>query len=80
LSEKCKLHPNYPCDKIYLNQNANQRRICEKCAQQNKYLFEEILYIRDLFDTDENTIIETYPPLKDHSLLPQLISQKVELV
>jgi len=41
---------------------------------------EEILCIRDLIDTDENTILDSYPPLRDHSLLPQLISQKVELV
>jgi len=74
LSLKCKIHPNYPCDKIYLNKNAKERRICEKCVHQNKYLLEEILCIRDLIDTDENTVIETYPPLRDHSLLPQLIS------
>jgi len=78
--EKCKIHPNYLCDKIYLNQNAKERRICDKCLKENKYLLEEILCIRDLIDSDENTILDSYPPLKDHSLLPQLILQKVELV
>ena len=68
------MHPNYPCDKIYLNENAKERRICDKCFQQNKYQVEEILNIRDLLDIDETTIFETYPPLRDHSLLPQLIS------
>ena len=80
LSQKCTEHPTFPCDSIYLNENATNRRICVKCVTEKKYKSEEILYIRDLIDANDDTILETYPPLRNHALLPQLIKFKVDRV
>ena len=78
--QKCAEHPAYPCEIIYLNENATNRRICGKCVTEKNYKKEEILYIRDLLDTNGDTILETYPPLRNQALLPKLSKLKVDLV
>lgn len=58
---------------INLKKNAKKRRICIKCQQKENCLFEELLNIRELVDINEDTILETYPPLLDLTYLPQLV-------
>ena len=80
LSQKCTEHQTYPCDIIYLNEKAKNRRICAECVIEKNYKKEEILYIRDLIDANGDTILETYPPLRNQELLPKLSKLKVDLV
>ena len=80
LSQKCTEHRNYPCDIICLNEKEQNRRICQKCVNEKKYKQEEVLYIRDLLDSNSDTILHTYPPLRNPALLPKLNKLKVDLV